>query len=139
MGTRSTVHFLENNKVICSNYRQYDGYLSGVGAELGEFLKSRTLVNGLPCGGKTDVLYANGVGCLAAQYIAQIKKGAGNVYMTTSKDRQEYNYFVNVREDDFSYLIKVTCDLGTWDKVRTKKIFEGTLEDFIILCNNKEA
>ena len=41
MGTRSTVKFYNrNNKNLISLYNQYDGYYSGVGMELLEFLES---------------------------------------------------------------------------------------------------
>lgn len=97
MGTRSTVKFYDGEDCICSIYQQYDGYLSGVGKELAEFLQSKKIVNGYNMETQNQ---ANGMGCLSAQYVAQHKKGIGNLYMTTSYNRQEYNYVVRLSADN---------------------------------------
>lgn len=102
MGTRSTIGFIEayNDskdkdrylyRKICKIYQQYDGYLSGVGQNLVDFLKSGKPVNGI---NSRDKKVFNGIGCLAAQYVAENKQGAGNLYITQLTDTQEYNYDV---------------------------------------------
>ena len=69
MGTRSLTFVYEGEKPIVNMYRQFDGYPSGHGAELAEFLTSfDEVVNGLPVGDNRRL--ANGMGCLAAQMIA---------------------------------------------------------------------
>ena len=46
MGTRSTTAIRdENGKTLVTIYRQYDGYPTGHGQELADFLKARTLIN----------------------------------------------------------------------------------------------
>ncbi len=73
MGTRCLTYVYEVNEPIVCLYRQFDGYPSGHGAELGDFLKGIQLGNGIA--GKPEMgTFANGMGCLAAQLIAHFKK-----------------------------------------------------------------
>ena len=107
MGTRSLTYIEEsyetaiadeenNNEVhetkqnILCMYRQYDGYLSGHGAELAEFLQGFNIVNGIRLG--TPKRTANGMGCLAAQLIAHFKDGKYNYKGKTSKKYPESFY-----------------------------------------------
>jgi hypothetical protein len=61
-------------------YRQFDGYPSGHGAELADFLNKIEVGNGIP--GKPEMgEFANGMGCLAAQLIAHFKKSVGGFYI----------------------------------------------------------
>jgi len=127
MGTRSLVHFQENGETFCTVYQQFDGYPDGVGKQIFDLLDEVTLVNGIPCDGGGP--YANGVGCLAAQYIARHKEGAGGLYLYRPDANdcwEEYTYFVNVEAD--------------YDDIRNSKIkvtisvnddqFVGTVEQF---------
>lgn len=108
MATRSTVKFFdESNELILSVYRQFDGYIDGVGHELANFLKSKTIINGFNTQ-KMEDGYANGMGCLSAQYVAESKTKIGCFYLTGANDSQDYNYevrFVNngfvIKVDDF--------------------------------------
>jgi hypothetical protein len=79
MGTSSIIEFQDEGKVLCCVYAQYDGYPEGRGVDLARFLVSKKLVNGLPLTREEHL--ANGMGCLAAQWITQEKKGPGGVYM----------------------------------------------------------
>ena len=119
MGTRSlTFVYDENNQPVLNMYRQYDGYVSGHGQELAEFLMSGEVVNGIPAGGKYH-RYFNGMGCLAAQLICNFKNGAGGfyIYSVDSTDCwQEYEYHV--------YENKVVV------KNPDEVIFEGTWSEF---------
>ena len=97
MGTRSLIHFKKDGKTIVTVYRQFDGYPSGRGQELADFLKGKRLCNGIPCGEDTSGL-ANGMGCLAAQWIAEEKESIGNVYIMppdTSDVWEDYIYTVD--------------------------------------------
>ena len=95
MGTRSLTKVIQtyetsianednNNEVykerkpITCMYRQYDGYMSGHGAELAEWLLRYTLVNGIPAD-KSEPMF-NGMDCLAAQMFAYFKTEAGGIY-----------------------------------------------------------
>lgn len=100
MGTRSLTVFKDGAKEIAVMYRQFDGYITGHGLELAEFLKPMRLVNGF---GSTDRAgtVANGMGCLAAQIIAHFKgkqEEPGGFYLHPAGTRQcddEFIYYVN--------------------------------------------
>jgi len=120
MGTRSLTFVYDGDVPVINIYRQYDGYPSGHGHELAQFLDSKTLVNGF---GKQNSFEANGMGCLAAQLIVQLKHGVGGIYIypVSSTDCfQDYEYHV--------YEDRVVV------KDPTAVIFEGTWEDFAQFC-----
>lgn len=97
MGTRSLTRIIEDNKPLLCMYRQYDGYPSGQGAELAEFLLGLHMVNGMS-GDTTRV--ANGAGCLAAQLVAHFKTELGGIciYPANTKNAgQDYEYDINVK------------------------------------------
>ena len=97
MGTRSLTFVYDDyteQQPIINMYRQYDGYPSGHGAELAEFLDGFTIVNGF---GERRSKLANGMGCLAAQIVANFKTEVGNFYLypISAKDcGQDYEYHV---------------------------------------------
>ena len=78
MGTRSTTTIHEDGKPLLTFYRQYDGYPTGHGQELVDFLKTIKMVNGIPVGTDEPMQMANGGGCLAAQMIVHFKTGITN-------------------------------------------------------------
>ena len=120
MGTRSLTFVYDGDVPVINIYRQYDGYPSGHGHELAQFLDSKTLVNGF---GKQNSFEANGMGCLAAQLIVQLKHGVGGIYIypVSSTDCfQDYEYHV--------YEDRVVV------KDPTAVIFEGTWEEFAQFC-----
>jgi len=113
MGTRSTVKFYSeyhDEPVLCV-YQQFDGYIGGVGHDLANFLKDKTVINGIGMRQTMGGGYANGMGCLAAQYVAANKTEIGGFYLTTKDDEQEYNY--EVRLVDGLLIIKVDKFEGT--------------------------
>ena len=120
MGTRSLTFVYDGDVPVINIYRQYDGYPSGHGHELAQFLDSKTLVNGFT---DKNAAQANGMGCLAAQLIVQLKHGVGGIYIypVSSTDCfQDYEYHV--------YEDKVIV------KDPTAVIFEGTWEEFAQFC-----
>jgi hypothetical protein len=130
MGTRCLT-FVENGvgeKLICI-YRQFDGYPSGHGAEVAEFLRNMVIVNGIPSG-KTGKI-ANGAGCLAAQLIAKLKDGVGGIYInpiTTTDAWQDYEYY-----------IRACVDRGIEVKVKDSSgnvLFAGNTEQFVAYCGD---
>ncbi len=96
MGTRSlTVILDEERNEICVLYRQYDGYPTGHGKELKEFLDGFSVVNGF--GSSDPPKSANGMGCLAAQIIGHFKSGIGGFYLHQAGTRDcgdEYIYTI---------------------------------------------
>lgn len=125
MGTRSLTFVYDGDRPIMNMYRQFDGYPSGHGQELAEFLLSGKMTNGIPVGVKEH--FFNGMGCLAAQLVANFKKDAGGFYlypMDVTDCWQEYEYHV--------YEDKVVV------KNPTEVIFEGSWDDFHSFCYDEE-
>jgi hypothetical protein len=95
MGTRCLTFVYDGDEVLLNMYRQFDGYPSGHGRELAEFLEGMEIVNGYNPDDKRKI--ANGMGCLAAQLIARFKVGVGGFYIEppSAKDcGQDYEYHV---------------------------------------------
>lgn len=128
MGTRSVIKFQEDGETICAIYQQFDGYVEGVGATLFEFLDDITIVNGLSVDQPERV--ANGVGCLAAQFIAQHKNGAGGFYMTHPDDSQQYNYTVNLSWEGEGWKAKLGEPVITVTNYEDGLLFSGSVMDF---------
>jgi hypothetical protein len=147
MGTRSlTFVYSETNNgekatPIINMYRQYDGYPSGHGAELAEFLSGGRLVNGLSGMGKERQF--NGMGCLAAQMVANFKDGAGSFYLypvTTTDCGQDYEYHVRNIDGEFKITV-FNCGVNFFGLTQSEqhdKIFEGNLSQFAEFCSAEE-
>ena len=134
MGTRSlTFVYDEDGKILVSMYRQMDGYPSGHGKDLAEFLEPITMVNGI---GMTKAVIANGPGCLAAQLVAHFKDGPGGIYLepTTAVDcGQDYEYHIAAD-------LTITCQrIEGLRPFRRKKIFDGSIEEFKAFCEKEDA
>lgn len=97
MGTRSTIKFYsefhQEEPLVCI-YQQFDGYIDGVGHELAEWLKDKKVINGIS-NQTMEEGYANGMRCLAAQFVKDFKTRIGNLYISSLDDEQEFNYKVN--------------------------------------------
>lgn len=133
MGTRSLTYVYESYQeehtpVVCM-YRQYDGYLEGHGLELASFLTRGRLVNGLS--GRDQMVF-NGMGCLAAQMVANFKTEAGQFYLHSTQLNQdagqEYEYHV-------FYDRVVVYSIGSNND---NALFEGTWMEFFKMCQRKE-
>lgn len=150
MGTRclTRIH-TEDGKKLVNLYRQFDGYPSGHGNDLFNFLDGFVIVNGYT--GSEGPKGANGAGCLAAQLVAHFKLrhnetnrrrdaaiGGFYIYPTDAEDcGQDYEYIVTVKEPSWdgkekfgSLSIKV---IGYRDVE-----FDGNLTDFHTFCNKVE-
>jgi hypothetical protein len=124
MGTRSLTFVYEGNSPIINMYRQFDGYPSGHGAELAEFLMSGEMVNGFS---DKNAKQFNGMGCLAASMIAHFKNSVGGFYIHAVTDTdcfQDYEY--HVFED------KVVV------KNPTEVIFSGSWKEFLSFSTKEE-
>ena len=111
MGTRSLTRVIETwndektsklkKQTLVCMYRQYDGYPSGMGSDLAEFLNSGKIVNGISSA-ETERVF-NGMGCLSAQMVAHFKDGAGGIYLyptNVGKVWQEYEYEIIQHEGE---------------------------------------
>lgn len=117
MGTRALTFVYDDGKPVVCLYRQYDGYMSGHGRELAEFLGSfSAMTNGIAAGETRKT--ANGMGCLAAQMIGHFKTEVGGFYLmaTDTKDAgQDYTYHlyidrIEVRECDGAVVFSGSID-----------------------------
>jgi len=100
MGTRSlTVVENEDGAEIVVMYRQYDGYPSGHGAALAQFLDGKHLVNGFSSGMTLEDGW-NGSGCLTAALVAAFKTEVGGIYLYPAGTRdagEEWIYTIRTR------------------------------------------
>ena len=122
MGTRCLTYVYEGNSPLICLYRQFDGYPSGHGTELANFLKDMHLGNGIA--GEPEMgTFANGMGCLAAQLVAHFKKSVGGFYihLVTDSSGVDYEYHV--------YANKVVVKDS--DEV---VVFSGSRKDFAEYC-----
>jgi hypothetical protein len=124
MGTRSLTQVYEHGEPVVCMYRQFDGYPTGHGAELAEFLNQfEAITNGIAVGETRKT--ANGMGCLAAQLIGHFKTEAGGFYLypVNSQDvGEEYDY--HIHED------KVVVN-DSWTK---ENLFTGSWASFAKFC-----
>jgi len=128
MGTRSlTFVYVEDKPVVCM-YRQFDGYPTGHGAELVEFLNQfEATTSGIEFGETRKT--ANGMGCLAAQMIAHFKIGVGGFYIfpiDTCDAGQEYEYHI------YKEFVLVKNH-------KNAVIFYGTWVEFAEFCTEKSV
>ena len=116
-------------EAIMCIYRQFDGYPSGHGHELAQFLNSKTLVNGY---GEQNSMEANGMSCLAAQLVVQLKHGVGGIYIyapMVGRDHwQDYEYHV------YETKVIVKSCATVYDSGHYQVIFEGTWQEFAQFC-----
>ena len=101
MSTRSTIRFRnDGDSPVCCVYKHFDGYIEGLGHSLAEWLKGMTLINGISNKEQEGHDYANGIGCLAAKWIADNKTETGDIYMCSSDAQEEYNYDVILKRQN---------------------------------------
>jgi hypothetical protein len=137
MGTRSLTTFISTwkdeetkkvkNEKIVTMYRQFDGYPTGHGKELAEFLAQGKLVNGI-CSNETQLVF-NGMGCLAAQVVANFKDGPGNIYLHrggTTNCWEEYRYEVIGNEETKELTFKCVEVHG-----KPVTLYQGTVQGFL--------
>ena len=104
MATRAKIHIARREegvsfsdkpeKVMVSIYNHYDGYPEGLGVTLASYLDGYRITNGL---GKDNEYVFNGLGCLAASLIAELKDGPGNIYIEDPNVPHtwiDYDYYV---------------------------------------------
>jgi hypothetical protein len=138
MGTRALTFVYDGETPIINLYRQYDGYPTGHGAELAEFLNGFKIVNGL--GPDTPSRIANGMGCLAAQLVSHFKGDeAGQFYLyspQTVECGQDFEY--HVYQKDKELRVRITnrgCNLfGLTMSDTNESLFDGSVSEFAKFC-----
>ena len=120
MSTRSSTAFVSEwtGEAMATMYRHCDGYPTGHGAALRQFLAGKRVVNGIGHDDR-DGLAFNGMGCLAASVVAHFKRDIGEFYLSEGA-RQEYHYTVSKGEDGRIRLKVEGHDV----------LYDGFIEDF---------
>ena len=134
MSTRSLVRFVKREEGVSFSehpervevqvYKHYDGYPEGHPLDLAKFLKEFKIVSGL---GIDTYQIANGLGCLAAQYVAAFKMKAGDIYIENQ----------DTQHGDIEYVTYVWGDHGKniwmsiFDTYEKKCIFVGKPQQLI--------
>ena len=134
MSTRSLVRFATREEGVSFSehpervevqiYKHYDGYPEGHPVDLAEFLKGFNIINGL---GMDTHQVANGLDCLAAQYVAAFKQGPGDLYIENPDSKH----------GDIEYITYVWGDYGKgiwmsiFDVYENKCIFVGKPQELI--------
>ena len=93
MGTRALVvlrsKHLDNYQIYAILYVHLDGYPKGLGKVLYRMLQDMVIVNGIRFGDTRKV--ANGIGCLYAQIIMELKHEVGQNHLRTNQMMIELN------------------------------------------------
>ena len=154
MGTRSLTKVIrtwedeagkKHRQPLTCMYRQYDGYMSGHGTELAEWLSGYTVVNGIPLD-KSEPMF-NGMECLAAQMFVHFKSSGckddgtptsevGGIYCMhpdASDCWEEYLY--EISEEDKQIHLTV-YEIG--HESGATEIFHGTPEQLLTKINITE-
>ena len=105
MGTRSLTIVKESlsqsTKELVVIYKQTDGYPEGMGMKLANFLIGYKIINGIPP--DPDPKSANGMHDLAAQLVAALMNGIGEIYLHPSGTRdvwEEFIYYIYLGPDN---------------------------------------
>ena len=83
------------DKTVVEIYHHWDGYPEGLGVKLASYLEDKKIVNGIGSKDDEDLVF-NGLGCMAASIVAQLKDGPGNVYIEPRNSHGwiDYEYFI---------------------------------------------
>jgi hypothetical protein len=147
MGTRSLTFVYEKYgevfKPVVNMYRQYDGYPTGHGAELAEFLNGGRIVNGLAQTKTVEEVVFNGMGCLAAQMVAHFKQTPGGFYIhpvDVTDCGQDYEY--HIYDSGQGLYVEVAdcgCNMfGVSSGDRHDFVFKGNLKEFTKFCSDEK-
>jgi len=131
MGTRSITHIHEmdelcRDRVVCSFYRAYDGYPTGHGDDLAEWLKDKKLVNGVSSSFKKGI-YHNRSGQMAVELMHHLKKETSIEVIPTGTGSEEFEYRVY-----FSDKFEIECkrnSSGETHKELAEKFSGSDIED----------
>ena len=139
MSTRSLVRFAKREEGVSFSehpervevqvYKHWNGYPSGHPVDLAEFLRTFKIVNGVPFG--DDSKMANGLGCLAAQYVAAFKMGPGDLYIeNVDTEHGDIEYITYVWGNDGKEIWMSIFEVS-WNDESDKCIFVGKPQELI--------
>jgi hypothetical protein len=147
MGTRSLTRIIPRQEGLSYNdghrraelalvniYHQYDGYPEYMAVQYAKWLKDISIGNGIS--GKPELnKFANGPGCLAAQFIKHFKDRPGNLYLHPIDNEIgwiEYIYTFYPKEGHETYM-------SIYDVLREKVIFVGKPDKALEKYEQKET
>ena len=122
---------LSTNELVVI-YKQSDGYPEGMGLKLVNFLEGFIIINGIPP--NPEPKSANGMHDLAAQLVAALMNGIGEIYLYPSGTRdvwEEFIYYIYPSTNNTLRIRTVETyhktDPKTSEQVIVEKvIFDGT-------------
>jgi len=126
MGTRSLTVLLDDDGAeIAVMYRQFDGYPTGLGAQLKELLQGKKIVNGYTPNDTGKAF--NGGSCLAASVVSAFKSEIGSIYLYSAGTRNT--------GEEFIYTITPSNPIGiTVESVYSDEsggvLYDGPIDDF---------
>ena len=116
-------------RTIVDIYHHWDGYPEGLGVTLGWYLSGKRVVNGIGSKDNEDLIF-NGMGCLAASLVAELKDGPGNVYIEPRESHGWIDYYYYIWGDEGkSIYISIFSD--------DECIFVGEPEDLLDKYDDK--
>jgi len=134
MGTRAITNVFENQQPLVSLYVHSDGYPSGHGLALAEFLSTQRLVTGL---GPADTQRScNGAGCLAAQLIASLKTCPGHIYVRAYDAAATEEFRYDIRVETWVGLEAPTLRVQVFSR-KPEMLFSGGVEEFLKWCKSE--
>lgn len=144
MGTRSITNVVdENGDVYVSLYRQFDGYPSGHGKELADWLEGAIIGNGISSNPPSG--FFNGVGDLACRLVSFFKddhNSIGSFYLVPpgSGWGADYTYTLTGVDPGFSSNSGATGSITIKvDHYSEETVFLGSIEEFNIWANDPET
>lgn len=145
MGTRSLTRIIPRQEglaydvahkraelALVNIYQQYDGYPDYMAVEYAKWLEGLSVGNGISGSDKLGE-FANGPGCLAAQFIQKFKTRAGGLYLSPIDNDEgwvQYIYTLLPKEGHDTYMT-------IYDTYEEKVIFVGK-PDAVLKKYNKE-
>ena len=145
MGTRSLTRIIPRQEglaydvahkraelALVNIYQQYDGYPDYMAVEYAKWLEGLSVGNGISGSDKLGE-FANGPGCLAAQFIQKFKTRAGGLYLSPIDNDEgwaNYIYTLLPKEGHDTYMT-------IYDTGEEKVIFVGK-PDAVLKKYNKE-
>ncbi len=121
---------IEPENKIVAIYNQNDGYPSGLGWDIVQYLHGKKIINGIEENDDWNNSF-NGMGCLAASLIANLKTNIGGIYIVKENDDwAEYIYKIYLKDGKIYVLITTsdTIDSVILDE-EINNITEETLEN----------
>ena len=131
MSTRCITHIYDNlfepEKIVCSFYRHCDGYPSGHGEDLKDWLQGKRIVNGIRQDFKKGVDY-NGIGSLAVELMADLQKDTSIRTIPTGQQGMGEEYTYRVRYINEGWIVSYMDDEvleSWWQRVKDLSIWGG--------------